>query len=140
MSDALTQSDIDAIAQARQSFMTAVAEDDVDTMTSLLTEDGEAYPPHEPALLGKEANRAWHAGRVGEFHTAFNMTTEEVFGEGSMAFERFSWSMKLTPKAGGDPIEDSGQCFWLWKREGDSWKVARAMWNGPHPLPEVPEA
>jgi ketosteroid isomerase-like protein len=45
-------------------------------------------------------------------------------------------SLTLTPKAGGNTIEDRGNCIWLWRRQGDgSWKVARAMWNSPQPMP-----
>ena len=59
----------------------------------------------------------------------------ELIGEGSLAFELFTYTLTLTPKAGGDPIKDSGRCFWLWRREDRDWKVARAMWNSPQPLP-----
>lgn len=131
----LAQSDIDAIGRARDSFLTGMANDDADAMAALLTDDGVAFPPNEDALVGRETNRAWHEERIAEFKTEFTTSTDELFGEGSMAFERFSYTLKLTPKAGGEPVEDSGRCIWLWRREGDGWKVARAMWNSPEPAP-----
>lgn len=131
----LSQADVDAISSARESFVTAIANDDVEGMVALLTEDGQAFPSHEPALVGRDANRAWHAERISEFTTEFTISPDELIVEGPMAFERFSYTLKLTPKAGGDPVEETGRCVWLWRREDGSWKVARAMWNSPEPLP-----
>ena len=136
MSGELTQSDVDAMAQVRDSFVTALAADDVDGLLAFLTEDGSAFPPHEPALIGLDANRAWHEERIAEFEAEISVSSDEVIGEGSIAFERFSYTLTLTPRAGGDPIVDSGRCVWLWRKSEGSWKVARAMWNGPDPMPE----
>ena len=136
MSTGLPDSDVEAIAAVRDSFVTALAEDDVESLLAFLTADGSAFPPHEPAVVGHEANRAWHEARISDFESVMALTTDELVGEGSMAFERFSYTLTLTPRAGGDPIVDSGRCFWIWRKSEGSWKVARAMWNGPDPLPE----
>ena len=136
MNNGLAQSDIDAIAHARESFLSALAGDDLDTLLGLLSHDGQAYPPHEEALVGIDANRAWHEGRIAEFESEMTLTTDELVGEGSLAFERFSYTLTLKPRAGGESIVDTGHCFWFWRREDGSWKVARAMWNSPVPLPE----
>ena len=134
MNSALSPADVDAIALARRAFLSGMANDDVDAMVDLLTEDGQAYPPHEPALIGKEANRAWHEERIAQFRTDFSVSTDELLGDGDLGVERFSYVLTLTPREGGDPVEDRGRCIWIWRREGDSWKVARAMWNGPTPM------
>ena len=136
MNSEISQSDIDAITIARDSFLSALAVDDIDTLIGLITDDGHAYPPHEEALVGMDANRAWHEGRVAEFETEMTLSTDELVGEGPLAFERFSYTMTLRPRGGGEPIVDTGRCFWLWRRENGSWKVARAMWNSPDPIPE----
>lgn len=135
MNGGLSQSDIDAIARAREVFMTGIVNDDVDAMTAMITDDTQAFPPDEPAVVGKAASGDWHEQRITEFETDFTASTEELVGEGSMAFELFSYTLTLTPKAGGEPIKDSGRCLWIWRREGGDWKVARAMWNSPQPLP-----
>lgn len=133
MSRQFTETDIDAIAALRQAFVTAIGSDDVEGMVTLLTEDGTAFPPNEPALVGRQANRAWHEQRIAEFQTAFTVSTDELIGDGDQAFERFSYTLTLTPRAGGDPLEDSGRCVWLWRRQDGEWKIARAMWNSPEP-------
>jgi uncharacterized protein (TIGR02246 family) len=133
MSREFTEADIDAIAALRQSFVTAIESDDVEGMVALLTEDGTAFPPHEPALVGRQANRAWHEQRITEFETAFTVSTDELIGDGDQAFERFSYTLTLTPREGGDALVDSGRCVWFWRRQDSEWKVARAMWNSPEP-------
>ena len=130
--ETLSQSDIDAIGHARDGFVAAMGKDDVDGMMALLSEDGQAFPPHEPALIGADANRAWHQARIADFETHISISSKELVGEGSMAFERFTYTLRVTPRAGGDAVEDTGNCVWLWRRgDAGSWRVARAMWNSP---------
>ncbi len=134
----LAQQDVEAIARAREDFLTGLREDRLEGMMALLTDDCEVFPSHEEPLLGLSANQSWHEARMAEFTTHFETSTDELFGGDSWALERFSYTLRLTPKAGGDPVEDTGNCFWLWRREADgSWKVARAMWNSPQPIPDA---
>jgi len=35
----------------------------------------------------------------------------------------------ITALKDGVRSSDSGKSLWIWRREADTWKVARSMWN-----------
>ena len=52
-------------------------------------------------------------------------------------FER-ECAQTLTPKAGGEPTEDSGKWLGILKRQPNgSWKVHRDIWNSDKPFPST---
>ena len=104
-------------------------------MVAAVTDDCLVFPPNEAGHSGKLANRKWHEGRTAQFRANLEMSSEELVGIGEVAFHRVSFRMRLTPKAGGTPITDTGMCVWLWRREADTWKIARALWNSDTPIP-----
>jgi ketosteroid isomerase-like protein len=55
---------------------------------------------------------------------------EEVRVAGDWAYSRGTYSATLTPKAGGEPREDSGKYLTILERQSDgSWKIARDCFN-----------
>jgi ketosteroid isomerase-like protein len=60
----------------------------------------------------------------------FAVTPDELHVAGDLAIDQFGWAVDSTPRAGGSPIHDEGQCIWVWRRQRDgAWRVARAIWN-----------
>lgn len=69
-----------------------------------------------------------------EFHAAFAVQVEyssqEIVVFGDWAFDRGTERYTLTPKAGGAPIQKSGNYLYLYQRQADgSWKQSRVIWN-----------
>ena len=57
-------------------------------------------------------------------------TTEEIIVSGDWAFDRGPYTVTFTPKAGGEPMRDSGRGMDFFKRQPDgSWKTYREIWN-----------
>jgi ketosteroid isomerase-like protein len=71
------------------------------------------------------------------FSAQFSLSPEEVQLAGTdWAFERGDYAITLTPKAGGDPIEDAGKYITLYQRQaGGRWLMARDIWNSNNPPP-----
>jgi ketosteroid isomerase-like protein len=66
---------------------------------------------------------------------SLDITEVELTGE-DCAFERGTYTIALTPKAGGTPIRDTGKYLTIYRRQTDhSWLMARDMWNSNNPLP-----
>jgi hypothetical protein len=93
-------------------------------------------PPNHPANVGVEAISGWSGG-FATFDAEFALSPEEVRPTGpDWAFERGSYSISLTPRAGGDPIRDAGKYITLYQRQGDStWLMAHDIWNSNSPPP-----
>ena len=109
--------------------------DDLEAMVASLTDDSLVFPPNEAGRVGKAENREWHEARMAQFTTHLEVSSQELLGAGDLVFERMSFRIHLTPKAGGASIPDTGTCVWLWRREAGAWKMARAIWNSDKPMP-----
>jgi ketosteroid isomerase-like protein len=134
LADTLTASDVAAINEARRRWFTAMNADDVNGLVMPLTEDVVVFPPNESPLVGLEGSRAWHKARVDQFTTELTIASSEVSGGRVWAFDQLYYTIRLTPRAGGSSIHDSGPCIWIWRRETDGrWRIARAIWNSEKP-------
>lgn len=49
---------------------------------------------------------------------------------GHLAYHAYSYSWRVTPRAGGEPIEARGKGLHILRREADgAWRIAREIWN-----------
>ena len=62
-------------------------------------------PPGEPAVIGTEVGRSWAQDFFDQFTVQDAATSEEIVVAGNWAFQRLSFTLTLTPAAGGDPIQ-----------------------------------
>ncbi len=93
-------------------------------------------PPNAPPLIGKEAIRAAYQSTLDQFTGEITLSLEEVEFGGDWAFVRGTSPVTLTPKAGGELIQDEGKYLSIRKKQPDgSWKIFRTIWNSNNPLP-----
>jgi ketosteroid isomerase-like protein len=101
-----------------------------DGLKSLFSENVVFMPPDEPLYKGWEAYREWAQPFFEEFDIEENISYEEIEVSGDWAFIRTSYTMRSTPKAGGEPVLGNGKAIWLFKRQADgSWKGTHCIWN-----------
>jgi ketosteroid isomerase-like protein len=131
----ISDHDAAAIRQATANFCKAVSTDDLEAMVAIATDDCLVFPPNEAGHSGKVGSRKWHEARMAQFTTNLEMSSQELLETGELAFHRVSFRIQLTPKSGGTPITDTGMCVWLWRREADTWRIVRAIWNSDTPIP-----
>jgi uncharacterized protein (TIGR02246 family) len=131
------EADLAAIDAMRGSFAEAVSAGDVDGMMIGYAEDAVQMPPNEPALTGKEAIRARNQANADEYEMALENPVEEIVVKGDWAILRGTYVFSGTPKADGEPIQDTGKYMVTWRRQADgSWRVAHEIWNSDNPSPE----
>ena len=129
-----------AIDRTRDEHVAALNRGDADGWAAAFTDDGVQMPPNFAANVGRDNILAWCAAFLGAFRIEFSLDPEEVRVAGAeWAFERGTYQITLTPKAGGDPMQDAGKYITLYERISDAnWAMARDIWNSSNPLPGVP--
>ena len=132
----VAQVDLEAIDRVRETHVAALNRGDVDAWVAVFADDGIQMPPNTPANVGKEMIRSWSQAFLGAFGAGFALSVEEGRVLGDWAFERGTYRITLTPKAGGTPIEDTGKYITLYQRQpGGGWRMARDIWNSNNALP-----
>ena len=131
-----TSMDISGIDRLREVHVAALNAGDANAWAACFTDDAVQMPPHFKANTGKAAIQGWSQGFLNLFTCRFSLSVEEVRNSGEWAFERGRYKITLTPKAGGEPVEDSGKYITIYQRQPDaSWIMARDIWNSDQPLP-----
>ncbi len=128
--------DISGIESLRDAHVAALNAGDAEGWAGCFTEDAVQMPPHFGANAGKAAIEGWSKGFLGMFACRFSLSVDEVQATDDWAFERGRYDITLTPKAGGESMDDNGKYITLYQRQSDgSWKIARDIWNSSVPLP-----
>jgi uncharacterized protein (TIGR02246 family) len=123
------QADVEAMNHVREAHIAALNDGDVNALVAAFTDDGVQMPPNAPANLGRESIRAWSQAFLTPFRVEFTLLVDEVQVAGNWAFERGTYTITLTPKAGGEPMQDIGKYITIYERQsGGAWGSER------HPL------
>ena len=88
------------------------------------------------ANIGGPKIASWSQAFLDQFRVHFALAVDEVRVLGEWAFERGSYTISLTSKAGGPSMQDIGKYLTIYQRKpGDTWRMARDIWNSnsPHP-------
>jgi uncharacterized protein (TIGR02246 family) len=122
--------DLDAIRAVLEDVKQADMSGDIDGLLSYYTEDVVSMPPDLPALVGKDALRAYYEDAFSQISIEkLEMTPEEIHVAGDWAFSRGKFEETVVPSA-GDPFDVVGKFLFILHREADgSWKVARLIGN-----------
>jgi ketosteroid isomerase-like protein len=117
----------------------AMAAGDFARYEAILADDAVYLPPNS---LPKEGNelRAWLKDFVERFAIQWlSFIHDETVVAGDFAYHRYTYSWRVTPKAGGEPVVGHGKGLQILRREPDGqWKMARSIWNaipGPSSMP-----
>ncbi len=128
------QADVEAINNVREAHVAALNNGDADAWVAAFTDDGVQMPPNAPANLGSESIRAWSRAFLAPLLVQFALVVDEVQLAGGWAFERGTYKISLTPKAGGEPMQDIGKYITIYERQpGGTWGIARDIWNSNNP-------
>lgn len=124
------------IDRLRDIHVAALNAGDAAAWVACFTDDGVQMPPHAGSNVGKTAVRGWSQGFLNLFACRFGLSVDEVQVVGDWAFERGRYTITVSPRAGGEPMDDIGKYITVYQRQQDgSWKMARDIWNSDQPLP-----
>ena len=122
------------ITAIHEAATVALGRGDLDGVMGSYADDVISLPPNQPALFGKDAVRSMWEDLLTDFAVEVSVSVDEVEVAGQWAFERGTFDMKLSPRAGGSPIEDSGKYLDILRKQPDgSWKYSRVSWNSSQP-------
>ncbi len=107
----------------------ALGEGDLDGLMAVYADDVISLPPGQPALVGRAAVRAVWEASLAEYDVQVTVDIEEVRVTAEWAFERGTFEMQLTPKAGGPTISDFGKYLDVLRQVDGQWKYWRMSWN-----------
>jgi uncharacterized protein (TIGR02246 family) len=128
-----TEADIAAIKEMLNQYAVACNTGDFDLWISLWADDGIQMPPDTPTRIGKE--------QIGEgIKPAFDQmnldiaihSIEDAKVYGDLGLTRCTYTLKMTPKAGGETINamPDGKALTLYEKQSDgSWKIVYDCFN-----------
>ena len=113
-----------------QSAVSALNKGDLEGLMSVYTEDVISMPEGQNPLIGKMAVRQMWKEQLEDYVVQVSVTIEEVESCNDLAFERGTFQMTLNPKAGGQPINNTGKYLDILKRLADGkWKYYRVSFS-----------
>lgn len=115
---------------AHGDYVAAINSNDVDTLTSDLTDDVVYQAPGAPEVVGKPAVKAWAASYFGAYRTRWEKTSIGFTVSGDWAFERYTYKSTNIDKKTGTISTDIGKGINVFRRGGDGrWRVALDGWS-----------
>ncbi len=125
-----------AIDKFRDGYQAAFSSNDASAAGAYFIESAVSMPPNKEALVGRQAITDDMVAMFEGMSAELTISSEEVEVAGDWAFDRGTFTMKMTPKGDGEPMEDKGKYIVILQRQMDgSWKLAREIWNSDNPLP-----
>jgi len=127
------EADVEAIKALFVPFSTIVASGDLEGWLNLFTEDVIFMAPNSPVSEGKDAIRGRAKRHFDQFDMEETISIDEIEVSGDLAFMRYSYAFKITPKAGGETDHANGKALAILKRQADgSWRCSHYIYNLDH--------
>ena len=131
------EADITAIKEIGNQYAVACNTGDFDLWISLWADDGVQMPPGTPARIGKEQIREGMKPAFDQMNLDITIhSIDDVKVYGDFGLSRGTYTLKMTPKAGGETIivMPDGKALTLFERQSDgSWKVLYDCFNSNVP-------
>ena len=132
--------DLAAIATIRNGYATGFKAGDAATLSAFFAEGAHDMENHTTTAVGPAGvSAALNATFTAMTPTSFDLRAEKIDVSGDLAYDRGTYKLVLTPKAGGAAVADSGRYLVVLKRQADgTWKLVEAMGNSATPMPMPP--
>jgi len=135
------EADITTIKEVLNQYAVGCCNGDLDLWMSLWTNDGTQMPPHAPALIGKEKIREGMKPGFDQMNMELTiLSIEDVKIYGDFGLTRCIYTLKMTPKKGGETINvmDPGKALTLYERQAEgNWKIVYDCFNSSVPANPV---
>lgn len=128
-----------AIDEVRTKYLAAENSGDAAALAAMYTDDGVYMPSNMPAAAGKAEIQARFEQMFAQMTAQGSATPASIDIAGDWAIERGSFQTTLTPKAGGDPIQNTGKYVVVSKKTDSGWKIHYLIWNSDTPPPVAPQ-
>jgi ketosteroid isomerase-like protein len=123
-----------AIMAFNERYLKAINDGDSATLASLTLPEHIMIAPGRPPLVGKEANDAANARVAQTVKIEETWSPQETFISGDLAYQRGTFTVAATPKAGGTTTNMRGTFMRIYKRQPNGeWRMVRDMFNSDQP-------
>jgi ketosteroid isomerase-like protein len=124
------EQDLAAIADFNRRYLKAINDEDIATLSSLTTEDHIMISSGRAPLVGKAANDEANGRVFKQFDIDETWTPVETVVSGDLAYQRGTFTVAATPRAGGNTTKTSGNFLRIYKRmPNGEWRMVRDMFN-----------
>ena len=119
---------IAAINEYNAQTLKALNSGDVDALNALMADDYVIFLPGRPPIQGIEGIRAANKSFLGQWNDRETWTAVETVVQGDLGFQRGTFELVLTPKAGGASRRSVGTYLHVYqKKPNGKWLLTRAM-------------
>ena len=101
------EQDLAAITEFNRRYLKAINDEDIATLSSLTTEDHIMISSGRAPLVGKAAQRRGQRPRVQAIRHRRTWTPVETVVDGDLAYQRGTFTVEATPRAGGNTTKSS---------------------------------
>jgi uncharacterized protein (TIGR02246 family) len=131
--NAQSAADEAAIAEFNRKYLKAINDGDIDTLAALTTEDHMMISSGGAPLTGKKAlvdamTRAFQNNKFNE-----SWEPQETVVSGDLAYQRGTFVVEATPKAGGEMSRTTGNFLRIYRKIGNTWFMVRDTFNSQRP-------
>lgn len=128
-----------AIAEFNRQYLAAINGADIDALADLTTDDHMMISSGGPPLVGKQALVDAMTGAFERLEFDESWMPEETVVSGDLAYQRGTFVVIATPKAGGAPTRTTGNFLRIYRRQPDgSWFMVRDNFNSAQQAVEAP--
>lgn len=121
-------SDSEAIEAANRSWEAAYNSGDAAGLAALYTSDGALLPPGGTRVEGRQAITDFWAGAMASGLANVRLETVELEVLGDFATNVGNLAATV-PAEDGSTVPVTGKFIVVWKRDGDTWRLHRDIWN-----------
>jgi erythromycin esterase len=127
--------EVEAINKVRERVSAAFLEGDADSYVALFTDDCVVMPPSGSRIRGRTALRSWFQGVHDQ--SAFaggEIESLATIPIGGWAWELYEAKRTLSPRAGGEAVEERYRGMHIYRRQPDgTWRIAQDVWKAATP-------
>jgi uncharacterized protein (TIGR02246 family) len=123
-----------AIREVLDQEVQAGSAGDADGFIAAFSDDATVIPPGAPAVSG-DAFRQWARSFFEQVDVQVEYEDRQIILADDHAIHHYGFDWTITPKAGGEPLVESGEGLHILRRAEDgSWRITHDVWNaGPQP-------
>jgi uncharacterized protein (TIGR02246 family) len=126
-----------AIEANTKQFTEAFNKGDAAAVANMYTMGARVLPPNGEMVEGRANIQKFWQGAMSAGMKMVSLETVHVETQGNLAVEIGRYTLTM-PGAGGTTTTDKGKYVVVWKREGQSWKLAVDIFNTSIPTSATP--
>jgi ketosteroid isomerase-like protein len=131
--------DVAAINAFNQRYLQAINAGDIHALSALTDDDHIMIAPNRTPIVGKAANDEANGRAYQQFNIDEKWAPVETVVDGNLAYQRGTFTVVATPKAGGTARSVKGNFLRIYRRQSGGWQMTRDMFSSDEP-PTPPPA